>query len=104
MINPRDFADVLDVIGDVCERDRWLQMSLLPGSQRGRDAFGLPDVQTAERRAAVTPLFRGAIRIPAPARLGDVAGKEIDPPNAAVLRPQLPHAIGPVARAIAPRP
>src|ERR1700730_13904709 len=78
VIDTRDLADMLDVIRHVAYPDWGLRMSLLPRLECGRRAFGLPDVQATEGWAAEAGLLRGAIRVPAPPCLGDVAGSKVN--------------------------
>ena len=51
MIDARDLADVIDVVGDLAEGDDGLRVLALPLLERRLGALRLADVETAIRRA-----------------------------------------------------
>ncbi len=100
MIRAGHDADVLDVIGHVLERSGRRRVLGLPALQRRGDALGLPDVETPEGRTVEACLLGSEFGTPAPPRLGDVVGQEINHHDTAVGCDQPEHRVAHIARMI----
>ena len=59
MIDARDLGDMLDMVGDLAERDLRRGMRRLPLGQRGRRLVRLADVEAAEGRRVEPRLLGG---------------------------------------------